>query len=204
MVRGKLPGGGVGGGPPQVPRVPEGRDNGPGFGNLCLMVVTGARNADIAGFGELRCVKGRTPAQAAQPDHNKGGPWTVLADVVISKTRKSPDDKVLLTLKGKTCVFGLFPAVLQLPMIKWDRASHKEVGKVLSWMRTQPLLAKYTTYTFRRCFIHTIIDAFKNEDGSIDWKKVTEFTLHFSEKTVKSVYARSAGETVLSEDSDDE
>lgn len=161
---------------------------------LCLMLLIGSRNKDISGYGALRFSKNATI-------------WTVLCDVVISKTRNSPDDKCLLTLRGITCTFGKFPANLQLAMMNWKGEYFVKTATVLTFMKKANTLAKYTTYTFRRNYIHRIITVFSNRDGSADWKSILQFTLHFSEKTVKSVYAKTAAEIagdLSTSDTDDE
>jgi hypothetical protein len=151
---------------------------------LGLILLTGVRNMDIDGFGDLRFVRGST--------HQ----WEVFADVTIAKQRKSPEDKTLLQLKGATCMFHLFDTSLQRDLVAWDKAitPFVQVGTMLRWMKSLPALKSFTTYSFRRCFIHAIIQAFTRENGSVDWPSVTQFTLHFSEKSVKSVYAKKAKE----------
>ena len=134
---------------------------------MTLMLVTGVRNKDIQGFGDLRFVK-------------VAGSWEVFADVTIAKQRKSPEDKTLLQLRGTTCVFGALPMSLQRDLVAWDKRNFMEVGLILVWLKNQVSLRKFTTYTFRRCFIHIIIHAFTRSNGTVDWTSVTQFTLHFS------------------------
>lgn len=57
----------------------------------------------------------------------------------------------------------------------------------------------FSTYTFRRNYVHRVLEEFTEVDGTVDWEKVTQYTLHFSEKVVKSVYAKTA-EELYSED----
>lgn len=114
---------------------------------LSLMLITGVRNKDIEGFGDLRFIKVENS-------------WEIYADVTIAKQRKSPEDKTLLQLRGPTSLFGSLSSSMQRDLVAWDKKNFKEVGLVLLWMKGQHGLCKYTTYTFRRCFIHIIIHAF--------------------------------------------
>jgi len=60
-------------------------------------------------------------------------------------------------------------------------------------MRSQSSLKKFTTYSFRRNYVHRIIDHFTT-DGTVDWDRVTQLTLHFSDKLVRSIYSKMAAE----------
>ncbi len=45
-----------------------------------------------------------------------------------------------------------------------------------------------TTYTFRRSFIHMIVRKCTDVDGVVSWARVSTFTLHKCEKTVRAYY----------------
>jgi len=155
---------------------------------LAHMLLFGVRNADLAGTGAMRY----TPTAAR-------------CDVLISKQRASVEERGTLNLCGPLNIFGTFPADLQLSMRQWQRSgarqslrglpnrSHKKVGTVLRWMRSQSSLKKFTTYSFRRNYVHRIIDHFTT-DGTVDWDRVTQLTLHFSDKLVRSIYSKMAAE----------
>jgi hypothetical protein len=159
---------------------------------LALMMLTGQRNEDLNGTGVMRIVS---------PSH-------VVFDVLITKTRSMPEERATLQLKNGLCIFPELSASLQADIRSWaaltrEARSVKPVGNVLRVLRQAEPSSRFTSYTFRRQYIHKVIDHFTDrETGYVDWKKVTSFTLHFDEKIVKSVYARTAssyaeGETRL-------
>lgn len=155
---------------------------------LSIMLLTGSRNADIEGFGDIRFSRSESD-------------WTILADVVCSKTRKTPDETTLLTLKGPTCFFNSFSPAQQRRMMSFKTDDFVDTPELLRWMKQHDSTKVFTTYSFRRCYIHNILSAFTSVvNGSINWEAVLQYTLHFSEKTVKSVYAKKAGERIIEND----
>lgn len=153
---------------------------------LAHMLLFGVRNADLAGSGAMRY-----------------GPAESRCDILISKQRASAEERATLTLCGKLNIFTSLPNDIQLSMRQWQRTgtrpslrglpsrSHKKVGTVLRWMKDQPSLRKFTTYSFRRNYVHRIIDQ-HTTDGTVDWDRVTQLTLHFSDRLVRSIYSKMA------------
>ena len=153
---------------------------------LALILLVGLRNADLEGTGARRIRENDTPPK-------------ILFDVIVSKQRKRPEEKVLLRIQGPLCKAGLFSQGLLRDMKRWRPQLFRPVALVLPWMKTQPSLRMFSTYTFRRNYVHRVLEEFTEVDGTVDWEKVTQYTLHFSEKVVKSVYAKTA-EELYSED----
>ncbi len=149
---------------------------------LAMMLLGGVRNADIEGTGGM--VFNRNPGATR-------------IDVLVAKNRTSLSERGTLTLIDRMNIFERFPVGLR-DALKGYRAQqnaggkHIPVGNVLSWMKHQPSLRAYTTYSFRRNYIHRAIEVNRRPNGSVDWPAVLELTLHFSEKTVKGVYSRMA------------
>ncbi len=157
---------------------------------LALILLNGCRNIDLAGTGGMVV----TPSR-------------VSADVIISKTRKRTEDRATLDLRPPFCILSAFPTDIISDLIAWSRrasgtteqSAHRVrrvftgrktagTGVILHFLRRHNFPG--TTYSFRRAYIHRTITLCTDADGSVDWAKVTERTLHFDPKLVKSVYAK--------------
>jgi len=153
------------------------------------MLVCGARNADLQGLGDF----------IINPNSDE-----LVVDVIISKTRKCPDHRYTLVLRGDRNVFQLLPASIQADLLTWCQCGNKvtltpggrpyvKTGNLLRWISMH--CPSITSYTIRRNYIHRIISFFRAPDsGVVDWKAVSDMTLHFSEVMVKGVYAASAAQ----------
>ena len=62
---------------------------------------------------------------------------------------------------------------------------------------------KMTSYTLRRNYCHRAIDYCTRDDGSVDWDKAIQYTLHKSEKTLRASYEKRAHAMAHAESSED-
>jgi len=53
-----------------------------------------------------------------------------------------------------------------------------------------PDFALYTSYSFRRLFVHRAIEKFKDDDGHIAWAEVVKLTGHIRIETLRTSYAK--------------
>jgi hypothetical protein len=136
--------------------------------------------------------------------------------VMVAKARRLPQDHTTLVLSGALLPWSSVPSSLRCDVREW-RPSGTGVStvKLLAWMRRQPALSAviskagekkkhYTTHSFRRNYVHRVIDHFTGEDDIVIWKSVMEKTLHFSEKMVKSSYMKHASDYRDEMDMEDE
>ena len=164
---------------------------GPERTQLAIMLSTGCRNEDLFGTGTVRISSSR-----------------ISADIIVSKQRRLADERALLELRGDLVVFGEYSQDLQEDILIWanqrsthiertrtrrretllGRASTVDVSVLLRFLKRQAFSG--TTYTFRRCYIQRIIQRFTSTSGIPDWDAILPYTLHFSPKMVKGVYAR--------------
>jgi len=56
-----------------------------------------------------------------------------------------------------------------------------------------------TSYTFRRAAFHRFIEDCRDSDGVVDWARVSRFSLHLNEKTVRAFYHLGVGKSKRSE-----
>lgn len=121
---------------------------------------------------------------------------SVAVEVRVAKNRKNPGEVVTLRLLSTMPVWDDRLAEIITQGTEHARENPTEGEHLLS-VTTTNLLAwckknfdkKVTTYTFRRSYIHAIIDMCTDEEGHTDYEKVSKYTLHFEEKTVRSAYA---------------
>jgi len=53
-----------------------------------------------------------------------------------------------------------------------------------------PVYASYTSYSFRRLFVHRAIEKFKDDEGHIAWAEVVKLTGHIRIETLRTSYAK--------------
>jgi len=53
-----------------------------------------------------------------------------------------------------------------------------------------PFFALYTSYSFRRLFVHRAIEKFKDDEGHIAWAEVVKLTGHIRIETLRTSYAK--------------
>ena len=56
-----------------------------------------------------------------------------------------------------------------------------------------PELEGYTSYSFRRLFVHRVIERFTDEDEMVAWAEVVKLTAHVQIETVRVSYAKKFG-----------
>lgn len=142
---------------------------------LALMTLTGARNADILNIRDHRQLL--VNANSIQ------------LDVKVAKNRRDVNKAVTLTISHHMSVWNKLSREVQNDIASF-RCSTLSTG--LLNIAIHKVLPGATSYSFRRGYIHAIIDAFTTPDGTTTWDKVTEFTLHFNVATLKAFYAKKA------------
>lgn len=63
-----------------------------------------------------------------------------------------------------------------------------ELNKAID--RLGPQYSSITSYSFRRLFVHRVIDMFKDDEGHIAWAEVVKLTGHIHVETLRTSYAR--------------
>jgi len=59
-----------------------------------------------------------------------------------------------------------------------------------------PAYAEYTSYSFRRLFVHRAIDRFRDDDDYIAWSEVMKLTGHVQVETLRTSYAKKGDRTL--------
>jgi len=151
--------------------------------SLAVILLTGLRNEDLKGAGDIRiAINGN-----------------ITADVLVAKNRRSIGERTTLHLRGDFSIFNFFDDNLRDDVKVWCESAWPrttiETAILLHWMYKE--MKKTTTYTFRRQYIHRILDLLEDPStGYIPYDKVISYTLHFEEKTVKAFYMKRAQDTV--------
>lgn len=146
--------------------------------HLLVIMLCGARNADLEEQNDDTWKLAVTQGVAR-----------ISMEVMVAKQRRLPQDHTTLTLSGRLIPWEELSEGLRRDALRWrPSVGRASTAKLLSWMKKQPSIKGFTTYTFRRNYVHRMITAFSGEDDLVQWKSVTEKTLHFSEKTVKASY----------------
>jgi len=145
---------------------------------LGFIVLTGSRNGCIGGLGDIRM-----------------SPALVSTDVRVSKQRRCPNDFATLVLRGDFNVFALFSDVVRNDLIQWSREKAEDgqrqqmsTSGLQDWANRH-INPNYTTLTFRRAYIHHIIELCKENDEP-NYERVKKYTLHFKESTIRAFYEK--------------
>lgn len=159
-----------------------------------LAIALGLRNIDLQWLRPVAITFG----------HVKNGELQDLwVDVAFGKVIRGTGDRRTLHLK-RSMLPGILPPPELLQMVaegrqdftSWEIADVDTFNRALkkAMPRTNLLFVRGapTTYTFRRNFVHRIINCCRNPNGSVRWDEVTEYTLHFKEENVKAHYCLTA------------
>jgi hypothetical protein len=63
------------------------------------------------------------------------------------------------------------------------------------------MVKKITSYTLRRNFCHRAIEYCRRTDGSVDWAKAIQYTLHKNERSLRAAYEKRAADLADETDS---
>ena len=163
-------------------------------GTVWLAITLGLRNVDLQWLKPQALTFGRMI---------KGELQDLWVDVTFGKVIHSPGDRRTVHLR-KAMLTGIPPPTELLEMVAnaredftaWEIASVDQLNRELG--RASPLTGllfrrgKPTTYTFRRNFVQRVIEGCRGKNGLVNWKSVTEYTLHFKEENVKAHYSLTA------------
>lgn len=147
---------------------------------ICTFILlSGSRNGCIGGIGEILF-----------------STRIFACDVLVSKQRRSAGDFGTLRLLRPFNIWADIPSQLQIDLNKWalqqdQEGKRKQVStsQLLQWMQKH-INKKYTTYTFRRAYIHRVIDGCTSSNGTIDYQRVISMTMHFQESTIRAFYEK--------------
>jgi len=157
-----------------------------------LMILTGSRNGCLGGLGDFRVSTNM-----------------LSCDVLISKQRRSISDFGLLKLYKPFNIWEELTPELQTDIQNWAgsrnaQGQRKVVGssQLIQWMQKN-INRKYTTNTYRRSYIHMILDGCTDANGRVDYARVITMTMHFRESTIRAFYEKRTADLEFS-DGDDE
>lgn len=156
---------------------------------FCFLTVTGLRGCDLAEIqGALEISVG---------SHH------LAVDIGVTKNRRNPESKALLRI---TDACGLLWRPRLMALLREDRqflsgltSSYKSDVRGLStffqlYGRKDVSFEKATSYTLRRNFCHRVILLCTRSDGTVDWERAIQFTLHKRPATLAAAYAKRAQE----------
>lgn len=145
---------------------------------LIIMYLTGARNADL--------------------EEQRDGTWYIAPlddsvqikmEVLVAKARRLPEDHTTLTLSGRAVPWNLLSPSAKNDALHWKPSAQKcTTADLLIWMKRN--VQGLTSYSFRRNYVHRMVEMFTGADDIVCWKNVMEKTLHFSERTIKASYMK--------------
>jgi len=144
-----------------------------------LMCMCGGRAMDLS----------RLKRDQFQFDVSTG---TMRIHFTYTKGRRSDKKQYTLPIKLEDA-FPIPQSMIDLlnvkPTEKLSTCSASETNAALDALG--PLYEGYTSYSFRRLFVHRVIERFRdNETEMIAWGEVVKLTAHVSIETVRSSYAK--------------
>jgi hypothetical protein len=128
---------------------------------------------------------------------------SISVEVRVAKNRRKTGEITTVTINDTMSLWSpeLIGVLLEdYPLMTHGKRSTDQLFAVSSGEMIRAMkqwnVPNATTYTLRRSYVHAVI-AFATVNGVTNWQVVTQFTLHFDEKTVKSAYALHASDMHL-------